>query len=675
MKKALIYISIILGVILFAIFALVVIMMLAPGIEIFGIKYVSGVVGKHEQTIIQTFTSKDIYINASKVPININFSGSQSPLGVEFVQYYQGFAKAKVVPNVTLTNKDGQTFDPANDSAVYINVTEYQKFIWARENIKFYLNVNLPSEYENYNNIYINSQKSQANFNGGNQTLNNLSFSSNGGLNINNSNLTITNQLTINTHRYVSLGSNVKVNGDVIANLTNESLSITNIVGGDITFNSGSGDLSFAGCDNLNVETSSGSIKKPISGQILGSINVTTTSGNIDLGSVRGNNNKIVSRTGYINIESCLGSLDIQTNRSTVTLGSVNNLKIVTTTGNININKVAGNLNAEASASGDILCGAVTGNAVANTRTGDITFTGAIDGDFTANTKSGNIKFVSCNNLLVVSESGSIFGNTPPVVKGTATIKCNSGEIKLNSIGKDVTVTTSSSAVNIVTIGGNLTLNSNSSQVNVQSVRHAKVSSNYSHIYIGAAIDGVEITSSGNVNVGELGSVGAAKINSGNGDITLKNTTGKVNICANGHIDFTNASSTDIRINRDANIQGVDVFTGRGSINASNLKGDVRVYSESDINLTFAELSGKVRVETKGISRKVTLNMLSTAYNKVTYFLNSTKGQLCAVFADGDLLGDKASSIKNPVLQDTSLYDVFVNTYEAQITLNLGKAA
>lgn len=680
MKKALIYISIILGVVLFCFFALVVIMMLAPGVEVFGVKYVSAVVGKYENTINETITRKDIYINTGKVPVTVHF-GDNSPLGVQFVQHFQGFSKTKNSASVKLTNKDGNEYNPATDSAVYITVTEYKKFIWARDNVEFYLNINLPAEYASFNSLTISSDSSAVKFVGRNQTINNLTFNSAGGLDIEN-NLTISNTLTVNTQRYLELGSNVTVSGDVIVNVTNENVKIANPVGKNITFTSGSGDLYINSCKDLTVTTGSGSIVNPTSGQISGNLDFTTTSGNVEIGSICGTESNIHGRTGFIKIDNCLnGNLTIETNRSTVILGNLKSANVTTTTGDITIASVTNNLIVKSTASGNITCGAVGGDATATTKNGDITFTGAVTGNLTINTPSGNTKMVSCNNLDFSSDSGFLKPNGTKIdVGGKATINNGSNEVIINSVGGNADIKSNSGSINITEIKGVLEkFESDRAPLNVRHVKKVEnAKANYSHIYIGSAEEGVKITTSGNVVVGDLGSVGNAVINSGNGSIDLKNTTGKVDIGGNGHINFVNDSSTDIRINRTTNIRGDDVYgsnsgAGHGSVTAVNLKGSVRVYSANNVDLTFTGSVTLLRVNTDNSSNKVTIN-LNTPYNKIDYWLNSDKGRACRLFGDGQQIGETKSTIKSKDNTNQQEFKIVVFTTYAEVDLKMTAA-
>ena len=123
MKKKIIgAIIVVLGCALLLVFGSVLIMFLAPGTEIFGIRYVASGTSKCENPNkkLEAF-SGDIYIDTKNVPITINFTDSYA-YGVDFCQNFIGFTKSKEkVADVSIEYKE-------ND--LYITAKEIEEFVY-----------------------------------------------------------------------------------------------------------------------------------------------------------------------------------------------------------------------------------------------------------------------------------------------------------------------------------------------------------------------------------------------------------------------------------------------------------------------------------------------------------------------------------------------------------------
>ena len=155
-KKGIVWFFIIVGIFLFLVFGIAVVMMIAPGLEIFGVKFISAKIGNYHVKNTAIY-NKDIVIKTDSVPINIYFSDN---VGIEYQQEFQGFTMSSNTPSLSITNADGLEFDSTRDSTVYINVGQYKKFIWANTMKEFYLNIGLPTGYSATHSIKIESNSS-----------------------------------------------------------------------------------------------------------------------------------------------------------------------------------------------------------------------------------------------------------------------------------------------------------------------------------------------------------------------------------------------------------------------------------------------------------------------------------------------------------------------------------
>lgn len=689
MKKFLIYLAIILGVALFACIGLVVFLMVAPGTEVFGIKYISAVVGEYQNTIHKTFTSQDIYIYADNVPINISFAQTGT-VGIEYAQHYQGFTRAKDVPEVIFKNKEGKEFDASRDSdCVKIYVNQYKKFVWSNDVKDFYFNLNLPYEYKNNATIYVETNNSVVTLSGSNKSIKSLTVKTDNNIEIKN-NVTIEN-ITLETQQGITLGSNVNIapltasgTSSVNVSIPNENLTIVNpIKNGDLTFNTAGGNLRFSTCRNLTVTSGSGNIEQPSLKYISGNLKFTTTSGSVSLDNIKGTKNEIKSTAGAITIGFCDGDLEIVTNRANVKLGTINNANISTTTGNISATYINGNIVASSTRSGDVLCGRVVGYAQLSTKIGTITLSGAVGGDLSLNSTSGNLEMVSCDNLKVKTEDGYLKGynSAQIVVNGVAEINAGKGAIKIakilgsknNAEVVDNTIVTTNGDIEIGEIVGTSKIESYNAPIKIaKATKHTTVKASYSPIEVGQAPAGVTISNiSGAIMVGNKDNsaieIGKVDIKSSEGTINVYHTTADVYLFSHQAIYMVNKSSSKVYINTTTAGDTTGSKTGRGQVTATRLMGEVRISSQHDVILTFAQVSGHVRIDTTGASSKVVIDATCADASSINYLVQSSKS------VEGDLYIGQTKQSAEKFEANNGVIDKSIRVYTtyAKITLKL----
>lgn len=687
MKKFWMYFLIVIGVILLACLSLATVLILMPGKEIFGIKYVSAVVGDYKGVVSQTFNSQDIYIYAYDVPINFTFA-EPGNLGVEFVQQYQGYTRAKDTPSIKLKNRDGNDFNPDQDTdAVYIYISQYKKFIWSNGQRDFYLNINVPASYKTNGNIYIETTSSDITLSGASKTLHSLTIKTDGEIKLENK-LYIQN-LKIETKNDVEIGDNIKIKplstggvSSVEVSIPHENLTIVNAVeNGDIIFRTSSGNLNFNTCRNLEVYSSSGSIKQPTAQYIGGSLKFETSSGSVEIDSVQGTSNSIKSVSGNIKLGFCAGELSIVTNRSNVYLSTVKNAEIQTTTGNISVTYVKGNISASSSRSGSIECGTIIGSADFETNKGNITVSGAVGGNLSMIAKTGELKLVSCKNLVAKSSNGSLvgFNNCAVVVNGVAEIDIKKGDVKISKIlgtsalDFDNTIFCDKGDLIIDTIAGTASISSENSNMTINKTGFVNISSSYSDVTILSAPAGATINNlGGDIIVGNSQdasqSTGKLTIISGTGAIYAYNTVADVYLCSDKSVNLQNKSSAKIYINTTPVGDTTGTKTASGSVVATNLQGEVRVASQNNVSLSFSKISGNVRVDTKGASKLVVINAQCAKKSSVNYLVQSSKGSINELYV-GDAK-EQASRLISTI--DKSYPTITVYTTQASTRLELG---
>ena len=679
MKKVLMYFGIVIGVMVFFVMGLVVMMMLAPGVEIFGIKYIAQEVGQYSNIIRQPFTDKDIYIYAYDAPISITFE-QEGPIGITYVQNFQGFTHAENAPGITLLNEEGKPFDVNSDSELHIHLSQYKTFAWA--NVRaFSFNLNLPQDYISYGNITIETQNSEITVSGIAKQLNSFTAKTKRSIKILN-NLTIS-KASFYSEESLTLGSNVQILNSLTAEIANEGLFVENAVKngsnyGNINFKTAGGHLTFNSCYNLTMESGSGRINAPTSGTIHGNLQFTTSAGSVDIKNILGTDNKITSVSGNIDIGSCAGNLQIETNRSEVNLGTVNNVAVKTTTGDINIGKATGSVEITSLRNGDVTCGVINGNASIITNTGEIVLTDIVVGNLKMETGVGNMQMVSCYNLEVTSQEGNLIGYNGAQVtaRGTAKISSAKGNISINKVlglnagaDYDNTIETCSGNIELGLVAGRLKVTSRSSNISVDSVKFIDVETYNSTIVVNNAPNGANIVNEcGDISVGSTkgvaNSTGDLYIKSKRGKVSAYNTTGAVTLISDNEVVLVNRYSSSININTIG-----DTRYGKGKVTATNLQGDVKVYSEQNVNLSFLQISGNVRVDTKTSNGVVNIDASCAAASTVNYWLQSQKNAKCYVYHGPSL--QEINSVKKQEIP-ANIYKITVITTYASAMLKLG---
>ena len=627
-KRTLALVLSIVGIILVIPMVLAVVMIIAPGIEIFGIKYVSARVGKFEQTINESYLyDNNIHLETNSVPVTITFGEGSGAYGVQFVQHYQGFTKGENTAGVEITNATGGTYGGTGD--VYIKVKEYQKFIWANQAQDFYLKIKLPSSYITSGKIYVNSNTSDVTFSStsATRTLNTIDVTTKGLLKFD-SRFNITGTCSICSNGEIIVGDNLKVSGGIKIKTDNANVKINDSISGNIDFESNSGNLTFVSCANLIAKTHIGNIT--CSNAVNGNVNIETNYGNVNIPTISGSSNVIKSTYGNVDIATAnAGNFTIEASRGNVNLGSVGNVTVTTGTGNITVGASNGSVTLSSNGGGNVLVtGQVYGNATVTTNGGSAIFAKAVGSKLKVTTNGGEVKFVTCQTLEANTGNGKISAfETSNTVNGNATITTSGGNISINTIaGSTNTISTSRGSVTVDSLSGTSTIETYENDINIGAASNLTIRSSYSRVTVGSVSSSISVTTNGNVAVGTTTkSVSNATIYAGSGEVTLVNTIGKVVACSNNKVTLNNTSSSDITINCEYNSNGVRTKTYTGGVEATGLKGKVNVYSNSakNLNLTFSQITDNVNIEVGGACQTAVVLVNGSSYGDVRYAIKS----------------------------------------------------
>ncbi len=430
--------------VLLFIFGSVLILFLAPGTEIFGIRYVAS--GISECSVDQNLESfsGDIYIETYGVPITIEYT-DYTALNVSFHQDFVGFTKSKN----KVASLDCEIDDDGN---LHLTANEIVPWVYSHTmgaDYKFVLQI--PVSIYRTRSLFIDSTKSSLLLKG-NPSCKTFSFTSNESLTIEGS-ITATN-FVYHTDGTITLGSGINcTNVDLYSSSSN--INITEALTGDIVAETKGGDIKFVSCKNLTATTNSGSIKNYGEGlnSVSGEVNITTRSGSIELGTVGisslTNAVSINSRSGSVSISSMYDG-EITTDRGKVVVGSARALVVNANVGNVTVDSVSGSIVVNGR-NGKVYLGTngEINNPTVRTTTGAIEVNNAV-GEVLLESTSNSISFINGSSTNINLHAGK--GLTATNLKGSVTAYAN-GAVSMVfsqvSNNVDVSVGTKCKTINI----------------------------------------------------------------------------------------------------------------------------------------------------------------------------------------------------------------------------------
>ena len=405
-----------------SLFALVLFM--APGLSIFGIKYIAK--GTHvinETCVIAEKMdggnfSGSIRVEVDDIPVHVVFS-SRFAYQVEYYDNYNG---------LTNSNFDDPSidFEKDADGTAVIKITSFKKFVFENPNSTRYIKLLIPSSVvggtnAGNTNLKIVSKTSPVHFydevnDNYDPVFKNIEIETYGKVTsstkvtaetytlktINAISITSNEVETINAENYIldSTGGKIVVNRDVVGDITatTKNARIQILTCNNFIANAGYGDVYSASLDRGIV--------------INGSANITTTAGRVDIDSILGSLDKSVinTKTGNVTIKKAM-DVDITTTRGFVKINSTRNAGVTTSSGSIVVEEA-------------------TNKIVAKSRRGKVVLGG---------------------------EESILYNPTVETVFGEVDIMSASGSVKVNTIDADVTFTNADASDIAMNIGGNLT--------------------------------------------------------------------------------------------------------------------------------------------------------------------------------------------------------------------------
>lgn len=434
MKKAGAYILIALGFVALFFLGTFVVMFFAPGVEIFGIKYLANGISEYRKTIVlpQSYVG-DIYVDSQDVPITIQYTPGVS--SVNFVQNFIGFTKSKAKQASLSVELD-------DDGNVHIKTDEIIKFLYANcDGDDYKLTINLSqSKGEQYKNIYVNAQNSNVRVisASGTQTgIVNEEFSvkTAGKLVVASSAPITTQKFTYHTTQKISISDFITPTS-VDLKTENNDIEIKKSIEGSIVAKTNNGNIKFVSCDSLRATTSAGNIASYGAGsnEVKKGVTIKTRTGDITLGKVCFEDSSAVvdidTASGDVSIAQMYNG-QINNERGPVYVAIANALVVNNTIGSTKVDQINDKITVNGK-NGKVVLG--EGGQISNP------FVETTSGAIYVKNASGIIKLESSSNL--VSLDCVDTGVTKVDVSAGKSLKATdiSGEVSIKVYGGDANV-------------------------------------------------------------------------------------------------------------------------------------------------------------------------------------------------------------------------------------------
>ena len=426
---------IMIGVVVFLLSAYILVLFLAPGASVFGIKYImvnTHAVNTGKVRITETFRQKygdtnfsgSIIVNSSEVPVIVEFTESGYEYYYQYYDNYSGITKSSIQDPSIVVERD-------NDGNAVFTVKSYESFIFQNGNSQRFIKLFIPlanisvsdyagkqqfiygdadpgAEGKYSTDLIINSVKADVQFyksdadrapafdllkikttgnviyNGTHVKAMTFEFETNKTIKVSSSRVNI---VDAKNYTLVSTSGRILAERELSGNLSAETKN------GNIIINK---------CANLKVRTDLGDIVscfKERGIQISGVVDIVTNAGSVEIDSILGTGqNNIKTGSGSVVIRK-INNGTIATHRGSVTIKSVNNVVISTNMGSVDIEEALTSVDVTTKR-GKIQLGAegmVLNSPKANSYLGDVSIIDA-SGTVFISTIESDINFVNKNS-------------------------------------------------------------------------------------------------------------------------------------------------------------------------------------------------------------------------------------------------------------------------------------
>ena len=339
-----------LGIAISGVFVFTLVLFLAPGLSVFGVKYIAS--GTHvindsyiltEEMPGGTF-SGSIRIETDNVPIYVVFSQKYT-YQVDYYDNFNGLTTSKFDDPSIEFSKD-------NDGTAVVKVKSFKKFIYENHNSNRYIRLLIPSTViggtkAGETSLEIVSKTSTVRFadevsDNYDPYFRNLSIETSG---------KITTDTKIKADNYSLKTINaIKITEDEVANVnatnyilnsTGGKIIVDREVAGDITATTRNSRIQILTCRNFTATSGYGDIysaRKDAPIKISGIANIETTAGIVEIDTISGTSGKsiISTKTGNVKLTN-VQDLDLKTTRGFVRIISGRKVNVETSSGSITV--------------------------------------------------------------------------------------------------------------------------------------------------------------------------------------------------------------------------------------------------------------------------------------------------------------------------------------------------
>ena len=461
------------GVVVFLLASFFMVLLIAPGFNIFGIKYI--VINTHglntgKVRITDVFKQKygnadfsgSVIINSTEVPVIIEFAEAGQDYYYQYYDNYSGITKSTFDDPSILVERD------AKGNAV-LTVKSFESFLFQNANSTRFIKLFIPlanisvtqypgkqqyiygeadpgaaNKYQT--NLEINCDTASVTFYNYDKTrapaFNLLKIKTTGIVNYNGNQIKAMT-FDFETNKTIRLGSSVVSIAD--AKNYNFKTSSGNIIAerelsGDLFASTVNGYISLNRCNNFTAKTELGNIFSCFDNRgirINGIVDIDSKAGNIDIEQILGQGqNKIKTGSGNIKIESIKNG-EISSHRGSVDIKSVSNMIISTNMGNVSIEEALESIEVTTKR-GKIKLGGegmILNSPKAISHLGKIEIIEAI-GDVYLETISSDIKFINKNsqNIKIIAGGDLDAQNLKGLVD---VIVCKTAYLEFDSISQE----------------------------------------------------------------------------------------------------------------------------------------------------------------------------------------------------------------------------------------------
>lgn len=448
MKKLLRNLLIIFGSLFAVVAVMALALVIAPGINFFGVQFISYNGGEVDETARVnglSGVSDHIYVHVEDVPVNLVFDQTEA-LTANLLQHYTGYTStAKTLLDMSTTNRRTTIFAQG-----------YNRFLFGSNEEGNGLNLSIPKTFNGH--ITIESSNADVTFSGYDDiTLKDVFIKTTGQIKF--KNRVSMNNLNLETNSaYVEIPERVVVRQKIGVVSKTGSVCIMGAQPSDIKFESNAGTLMFVECNNLEVVGRNAKLEgaTEISPKVKGnakvvigrSVVLSEVGGNADIATKRGDivvgesagvysgeynlstmSGKItmhgkytnsalsvVTKSGDISIGNIVMA-EIKSDRGKITIEQTDKVNIIGGIGNITIAEVKSAANIISKRGSVTLSsenGKATGNAEITTTGGRISIYNALGDSYKLATSTGVVNFYSASiggqQLEITSKRGKVNG-------------------------------------------------------------------------------------------------------------------------------------------------------------------------------------------------------------------------------------------------------------------------